>query len=81
MILEGLLLPALEWTGSVIGTSGDIKQSLLSLGVLIIAAKLAEGAVPPAATERHHRLCVRRHPVGAGAGVGWDLVGTGDGSY
>ena len=43
MILEGLLLPALEWTGSVIGTSGDIKQSLLSLGVLIIAAKLAEG--------------------------------------
>ena len=43
MILEGIWLPAIEWMGSFAGTSGDIKQSLLSLGVLIIAAKLAEG--------------------------------------
>ena len=43
MMLEGLLPPALEWMASVGGTSGEIRQSLLSLGVLIIAAKLAEG--------------------------------------
>ena len=43
MMLEGLLPPAFEWMGSVGGTSGEIRQSLLSLGVLIIAAKLAEG--------------------------------------
>ncbi len=43
MAVEGLWLPAIEWFGSVAGTSGAIKQSLLSLGVLIIAAKLAEG--------------------------------------
>ena len=43
MILEGLWLPAVEWFGSVAGTSGEIKESLLALGILIIAAKLAEG--------------------------------------
>ena len=43
MILEGFSLPAFEWMASLVGTSGDIRQSLLSLGVLIIAAKLAEG--------------------------------------
>ena len=43
MILDGLWLPAAEWVASFGGTSGAIKQSLLSLGVLIIAAKLAEG--------------------------------------
>ena len=34
---------AIEWMGAMAGTSGAIKQSLLALGVLIIAAKLAEG--------------------------------------
>ena len=43
MVLEGFWLPAIEWFGSIAGTSGAIKQSLLSLGILIIAAKLAEG--------------------------------------
>ena len=43
MILEGLWLPAVDWLGSVAGTSGQIKESLLALGILIIAAKLAEG--------------------------------------
>ena len=43
MILEGLWLPAADWLGSVAGTSGQIKESLLALGILIIAAKLAEG--------------------------------------
>lgn len=43
MILEGLWLPTIEWAGSIAGTSGEIRQSLLSLGVLVIGAKLAEG--------------------------------------
>ncbi len=43
MILEGPWLSAIEWMGAMAGTSGAIKQSLLALGVLIIAAKLAEG--------------------------------------
>ena len=43
MILESLWLPAVDWLGSVAGTSGQIKESLLALGILIIAAKLAEG--------------------------------------
>ncbi len=43
MILEGLWFSAIEWMGAMAGTSGAIKQSLLALGVLIIAAKLAEG--------------------------------------
>ncbi|MYC34707.1 MAG: CBS domain-containing protein [Chloroflexi bacterium] len=43
MILEGLWLPAVDWLGSFAGTSGQIKESLLALGILIIAAKLAEG--------------------------------------
>ena len=43
MILEGLWLSAIEWMAAVAGTSDQIKQSLLALGVLIIAAKLAEG--------------------------------------
>ena len=43
MILEGLWLPAIGWLGSFVGDAGELRQSLLSLGVLIIAAKLAEG--------------------------------------
>ena len=43
MILESLWLPGIDWLASFGGTSGAIRQSLLSLGVLVIAAKLAEG--------------------------------------
>ena len=43
MILEGLWLPAAGWLGSFAGDAGELRQSLLSLGVLVIAAKLAEG--------------------------------------
>lgn len=43
MILEGLWLPEIGWLGSFVGDAGELRQSLLSLGVLIIAAKLAEG--------------------------------------
>ncbi len=43
MILEELWLPAIGWLGSFSGDAGEIQRSLLSLGVLVIAAKLAEG--------------------------------------
>ena len=43
MLVESALLEATAWAGSFAGTSSNIRQSLLSLGVLIIVAKLAEG--------------------------------------
>ena len=43
MFLEGLWLPAAGWLGSFGGSTEELRQSLLSLGVLVIAAKLAEG--------------------------------------
>ena len=43
MLVEGLSLPGLADLFSFAGESGEIRESLLSLGLLIIAAKLAEG--------------------------------------
>ena len=43
MFLEGLSLPGIGALLSFAGEAGQIRESLLSLGVLIIVAKLAEG--------------------------------------
>lgn len=43
MFVEAVMFEAAAWLGSFTGSASDIRQSLLSLGVLIIAAKLAEG--------------------------------------
>ena len=43
MLVEGLALPEIVALFSFSATSGEIKESLLSLGLLIIFAKLAEG--------------------------------------
>ena len=44
MLVEGLSLPEIASLFSMTATSGEIRESLLSLGLLIIVAKLAEGA-------------------------------------
>ena len=81
MILEGLWLPEIGWLGSFVGDAGELRQSLLSLGVLIIAAKLAEGLFPPTAPELHHCLRCSWDPIGAGAGIVGGVVGTSNRSY
>ena len=44
MLVEGLSIPGIGNLMSVLGESGEIRESLLSLGLLIIVAKLLEGA-------------------------------------
>ena len=44
MLFEGLTIPVLTAPAGFLSETGDIRQSLLALGLLLIVAKLAEGA-------------------------------------
>ena len=52
----------------------ELHQSLLTLGMLIIVAKLAEGVFRRLRLKRHHRLCGDRYVAGAGHGTDRRLV-------
>ena len=43
MLFEGLTIPALTDPAGFLSQSGEIRQSLLALGLLLIVAKVAEG--------------------------------------
>ncbi|MDE2845043.1 MAG: cation:proton antiporter [Chloroflexota bacterium] len=43
MLFEGLTIPVLSGPAGFLSEAGDIRQSLLALGLLLIVAKLAEG--------------------------------------